>query len=82
VVLVNQSGTEDGLLDLTAACRLPVLQDTSDARVFESYGASKWYLYFIRAPGELDRLYYHLDLTGDERERFISEVEAMLGGEE
>ena len=78
VILINRAGAEDSVLELTENCALPVLQDTYDADVFEDWGASKWYLYFLKPAGELDRLYYHLAVDGSERERFIEEVEAFL----
>ena len=47
-MLINQAGTEEAIPQLTEYCSLPVLQDTTDARTFEAWGASKWYLYFLR----------------------------------
>ncbi len=80
-MLINQAGTEDALPQLTEYCSLPVLQDTTDARTFEAWGASKWYLYFLKPGGQLDKLFYHLSVDGSEVDRFVDEVNALLGVE-
>lgn len=73
MVLLNQAGVESGLPDLTEGLTLPVLQDTSEADVFDLYGASKWYLYIIDAQGIPRFLHYTVDMDG-ERDRILAEI--------
>ena len=71
-------GTEDGLPDLVAGTQLPVLQDTSDARISQCFGASKWYIYVVDREGDVRFLHYKRDL-GTERDRLLAEVAALQG---
>ncbi len=71
-------GTEDGIPDLTENTNLPVLQDTSDDRVAQCFGASKWYIYVVDRAGEVQYLHYQLNLES-ERERLLAEVASLTG---
>lgn len=77
VLVVNLPPYVEYVNDLAELTDLPVLQDTEDADVATAYGAAKWYLYFVDANGELDHLYYELDLAGDDQQRFVDEVNAL-----
>lgn len=79
LIVINSAGAEDGLPELTDGVTLPVLQDTTDADTFESYGATKWYLYFIGQDGTPQILHYHMDLPADEA-RFLAFIDALAGG--
>lgn len=74
--IVNSAGREDGLPELTAGLTLPVLQDTTDADVFEAYGASQWYVYVIDRQGVPRYIHYTLDMPG-ENERLLTEVDEL-----
>jgi hypothetical protein len=77
VLVVNLPPYVEYIDDLTSLTDLPVLQDTDDADVATAYGAAKWYVYFVDKQGQLDHLYYELDLAGDDAERFVDEVNAL-----
>ncbi len=71
-------GYESGVPELTEGVTLPVLQDTSSARIFESYGASKWYVYLIDRQGVPRYLHYEMDLADDDRARLLSEIATLV----
>lgn len=79
ILLVNGIGYESYLPNFTAALSLPVLQDVTDVQAFSTYGASKWYVYFVDHDGTLRWLHYSLDLGNTERQRFIDEVDGLRG---
>ncbi len=78
MVVVNLPGFEDGLPDLISQTTLPILQDTSSARIASCYGASKWYLYLVDRSGVVRTIHYSLDLDA-ERDRLLSELSTLVG---
>ena len=78
VFIINMMGTEDDLPGLVEGTQLPVLQDTSDDRVVQCFGASKWYVYVVDRAGEVRFLHYQLDLVS-EKERLLAEVASLRG---
>ena len=76
--IINLMGTEEGVTDLVEGTQLPVLQDTSDNRVVQCFGASKWYIYVVDREGQARFLHYQLDLE-TERERLLEEVTSLQG---
>ena len=78
LTLINLPGYESGIEDLTDGVSLPVLQDTDDTEVAESYGASKWYVYLIDRSGHPRYVHYSLDLDGDEADRLVSEINELV----
>ena len=81
ILIVNGIGLESYLPNFTSALSLPVLQDDAEAQAFTTYGASKWYVYFVDAEGRLQWLHYSLDLGGSERDRFVEDVDRLRGAE-
>ena len=77
VVLINSAASADSLKDLVDGVSLPVLQDTSEADVFDLYGASKWYVYLVDAQGNPRTIHYSIDLDG-ERDRLLAEIAALV----
>ncbi|MCB9743987.1 MAG: hypothetical protein H6741_28290 [Alphaproteobacteria bacterium] len=71
--IVNSRGSEDGLPDLTDGVTLPVFQDTSEDDVYTSYGAEKWYFYYLDRQGVVQRIDYYLSLPAEE-ERFLAAI--------
>lgn len=57
---------------------LPILQDTSEVNLEETYNAEKWYFYLGDSSGNLRYLHYELDLDS-ERERFLTEISTLSG---
>ncbi|MFT5684883.1 MAG: hypothetical protein ACI8RZ_005828 [Myxococcota bacterium] len=76
-MIINESGTEESMPDLADGVSLPILQDTSEADVFDEYGASKWYVYLIDAQGIPRTIHYALDLDS-ERDRLLSEIAVLV----
>ncbi len=76
-MLINQAGVESGMPDLSAGVSLPILQDTTEAGVFDLYGASKWYVYLVDATGVPRIIHYSLDLDS-ERDRLLAEIAALV----
>ena len=82
LTIINIPGGEDELDELTVYEReatLPVLQDTTDDDVAESYGAEKWYIYVIDRAGKPRYLHYELDLDGGEQQRLLDEIAELVG---
>lgn len=79
LLVINQANTEGGLEGLTTDVTLPVLQDTSDAQVFQQYGASKWYMYFIDPTGELRFVHYEMNVPNEEA-RILDHLAELQGG--
>lgn len=81
VLVVNLAPYADHVSDLSDLTDLPVLQDTDAVDAATAHGASKWYVYFVDQQGQLDHLYYELDLPGDDAQRFVDEVNALRQGD-
>ena len=62
--------------ELIKGVSLPVLQDTSEADVFDIYGAEKWYIYLVDRDGIPRTIHYSINLDS-ERERLLSEIAAL-----
>jgi len=67
------------LLSYSSTITLPLLQDTSEVDLEQTYGAAKWYFYLGDTAGNLQYVHYELDLD-DERERFLAEISALSSG--
>ena len=78
-MVINMAGTEDGIPDLSAENRMPILQDNAAAKALQCYGASKWYIYVIDSSGIPQTIFYSLDLD-DERDRLLRAVQDARGG--
>ena len=85
LMAVNETGAEDGLHYIwedQPDNELPILQDSSDAMAMWTCGASAYYFYVI--DGDRNVAYAHYRLTiedeGEERQRAIDEIDAILGG--
>ena len=76
MILVDNAGYESGLPELTAGLTLPVLQDTTDADVFETYGASQWYVYVIDRQAVPRYIHYTLDMPS-ENVRLLEEIDEL-----
>ena len=76
-MLINSAAAKSGMKDLTDGVSLPVLQDTSEADVFDLYNASKWYIYLVDSQGIPRIIHYSLDLDG-ERDRLLDEIAALV----
>ena len=76
--IINLKGTEDGIPDLTETAQIPVLQDTSTARISTCFGASKWYIYLVDKAGVVRFIHYQLNLE-TERDRLLTEVAVLEG---
>lgn len=66
LVVINSIGAESGMPELTEGVSLPVLQDVDAVQAFTTFGAEKWYMYFIDAQGVLRALHYELHLPDGE----------------
>ncbi|MCB9792441.1 MAG: hypothetical protein H6741_06900 [Alphaproteobacteria bacterium] len=78
LLIINSRGSEDSLGELLDGVVIPTLQDTTEDAVFTTYGAEKWYLYYLDRSGVVQRIDYQLSFPADE-ERFlgaIAELEA------
>lgn len=75
---MNEAGYETGVPEMTEGVTLPVLQDTAEADVFTTYGASKWYVYLIDRAGTPRFIHYSLDLDGEDRARLLAEIATLV----
>lgn len=78
LLIVNMAGYEDGVPDLVDGVTLPVLQDTSVDQVATTWGASKWYLYFLDRKGYPRYIQYEMDLAEDDRDRFLADIATLV----
>lgn len=73
------AGSEDGLAELIAGTSLPILQDTTEDKAANCYGAQKWYIYVIDPSGAVQTVHYSLDLNG-EADRLLNEISQAQSG--
>lgn len=79
-VVVNLTGFESGMEEMTLGVTLPVIQDDNNADVAEAYGGAKDYFYLIDKAGYPRYIHYSLDIAEDDRDRFLEQI-ATLDGE-
>jgi len=77
LILINNPGYESGLPDLAAVTSLPILQDTHDDDVADTYGASNWYIYLVDGQGYPRAVWYLMDLDA-ERDRLLDSISALM----
>ena len=56
---------------------IPVLQEETADTIFDDYGASKWYFYFIDRDGNPRAIHYRLDLE-DELPILLGEIQKLV----